>query len=862
MNGDAVSTTRRPLRAYLLWLVLATLLPGIVGASLLFVHQYQKARAQFEKNTMQTVHALVHTVESKLLLGQAIAQTLSTAEALEQEDFARVHRQAREALALTGASMNAVLRDRRGQQVMNTAVDFGMPLPLDHSDQIDKVFSTGKPSVANVFTGAVQRRPTASVDVPVLAHGEIAYVLSIGLRPDYFEDVLTPRSVPDGALASIFDAKGVIFGRNVNAGSVVGQRVTDSLFKAIQHAREGVFSATTQEGVDVLTFYSRSALTGWGVAVGVPRASLIQALLEPLALLLTGLAILFATGLWLAWQIGGRLARAVRGLQAGAVALGKGEPAPPFREACVREAAEVAESIGTASRLLAERARALAAKDSELRESHLLARFGTWHWNLAGDIIETSDSVPAIFGRAVPPFPRQRGTLLPEESWQRVDGLRRELERTGGSGRLELEVNHADGRRIWIDWRAESIAGPDGRVTALRGTLQDITERTKAEQALRQADQRKNEFLAMLAHELRNPLAPIASGAQLLGQGRLEPARVKQISDIIARQARHMAGLVDDLLDVSRVTRGLVTLARQRLDINEVLADAAEQVQEAVQRKGHRLEVRLLPEPAWVMGDRKRLVQVAGNLLHNAVKFTADGGRIEAALSADPESVRLRVSDNGIGMSPAELERAFDMFVQGERTPDRALGGLGIGLALVRSLVQLHGGTVAVASAGAGLGSSFTVTLPRCAERGGQGPAMGADADAAAQPRRLRVMVVDDNQDAAEVLSMYVAAHGHEVLVENASLRALERAPGFAPDVCLLDIGLPDIDGHELARRLRADPRTRAALMVAVTGYGQDQDRRASAAAGFDHHLVKPVDMASLGRILEQAAARGKTISA
>lgn len=287
MNGDAVSTTRRPLRAYLLWLVLATPLPGIVGVALLFVHQYQKARAQFEKNTMRTVYALVHTVESKLLRGQAIAQTLSTAEALEHEDFARVHRQAREALSLTGAGMNAVLRDRRGQQVMNTAVDFGVPLPLDHSAQIDKVFATGKPSVANVFTGAVQRRPIASVDVPVLVRGEIAYVLSIGLRPDCFEDVLTPKSVPDGAVASIFDAKGVIFGRNVNAGSVIGQRVTDSLFKAIQRSREGVFGATTQEGRDVLTFYSRSEPTGWRVAVGVPRASLIQALLEPLALLLT-----------------------------------------------------------------------------------------------------------------------------------------------------------------------------------------------------------------------------------------------------------------------------------------------------------------------------------------------------------------------------------------------------------------------------------------------------------------------------------------------------------------------------------------------------------------------------------------------
>ena len=848
------------MRAYLLWLVLATLLPGIVGASLLFVHQYQKARAQFEKNTLQTVRALLHTVDSKLLRGQAIAQTLSTIDALKNEDFARAHLQAREALSLTGASMNAVLRDRRGQQLMNTEVDYGIPLPLDHSPQIDKVFATGKPSVADVFRGAVRREPTVSIDVPVLVRGQIAYVLSVGLRPDYFEDMLTPKSLPEGAVASIFDARGVIFGRNLNAARFIGLPVSDSLHQAVLRSHEGVLGTTSREGVDVLSFYSRSEPSGWGVAVGVPRSLLIQSLLEPLAVLLGGLALLFAIGLCLAWQIGGRLARSVSGLHAGAAALGKGEPAPPFLDAGVKETAEVAESIGTAARLLAERALALAAKDTELRESHVMARFGTWHWNLASGHIATSDSVPVIFGRAVPPFALQRGTLLTEESWLRVERLRQDLEREGGSGRLELEVNHADGRRIWIDWRCESIAGADGKVSALRGTLQDVTERVKAEEGLRQADQRKNEFLAMLAHELRNPLAPIASGAQLLGQERLDPTRVRQISAIIARQARHMAGLVDDLLDVSRVTRGLVALSRQRLDINEVLADAAEQVQESARRKGHRLEVRLLPEPAWVMGDRKRLVQVAGNLLHNAVKFTADGGHIEAELSAGADTVTLRVSDNGIGMAPDELERAFDMFVQGERTPDRALGGLGIGLALVRSLVQLHGGQVAVDSPGQGLGSSFTVTLPRSAERASQ--AQDAGADAAQEARRLKVMVVDDNQDAADVLSMYVAAHGHEVLVENASPVALERAPGFAPDVCLLDIGLPDIDGHELARRLRADPRTQRALLVAVTGYGQAQDRRASAAAGFDHHLVKPVDMASLGRILEQAATRGGAVSA
>ncbi len=852
MTGHPSTTPRRPLRAYLLWLVLVTLLPGVVGASLLFVHQYQKSRAQFERNTMQTVRALVHTVDSKLLQAQVIAQTLSTLDAFEARDFARVHRQASEALRLAGDGMVAVLRERSGQQVLNTAVAFGQRLPVEPSDCLEKVFVTGRPAISRVFIGKLIGEPAVSVDVPVLIDGQVAYVLSIGVRPTYFDDMLTPKAVPDGARASVVDAGGTIFARNLSPERFVGKRVTDPLYRAIERAREGIVQSVSQEGTKLLTFYSRSEATGWHVAIGMPRANLNQALFEPLAALLIGVLLLFGIGLWLAWQIGGRLARSVQALTAPAVALGKGETPPRFTQVHVKEAAEAAEAIGAASKLLGERAQALAIKESELRDAHRMARFGTWHMQLADGAVVTSESVPHIYGRTVPPFDEQRGTLLVEESWQRANLLMRELEGAGGSGRLQLQVLHADGHRIWIDLHCEAVHDADGRVTSLRGTIQDVTDRVNAEEALRQADQRKNEFLAMLAHELRNPLAPIASGAQLLGQDSLDAARTRQISAIIARQARHMAGLVDDLLDVSRVTRGLVALSKTRIDINEVLAEALEQVQEPLQQKGHSLSSRLLPAPAWVMGDRKRLVQVVGNLLHNAVKFTPGGGQLGVALELDETTVRIVVTDNGIGMLPEELERAFEMFVQGERTPDRTQGGLGIGLALVRSLVQLHGGSVRVHSAGHGEGSTFTVTLPRCADRS-LGP--GDTAAAQAGPvHALKVLVVDDNIDAAQVLAMYVSAAGHEVAVEHDPFDALRRAALFVPDACLLDIGLPGMDGHELARRLRASPATAHALLVAVTGYGQAQDRDATSQAGFDHHLVKPVDMADLDRILGAAA--------
>ncbi|WP_313167604.1 hybrid sensor histidine kinase/response regulator [Massilia oculi] len=855
MTGASSTMTRRPLRAYLLWLVLATLLPGVVGASLLFIDQYRKSSAQYERNVMHTVRALVSTLDSKMLRAQAIAQTLSTLDAMAAGDFERVHRQAREALGLAGTGMAAVLRDAHGQQLLNTGVPYGAPLPLDSSAQLAEVFASGRPAISNLFISQLSKQPIASIDVPVMVDGRVAYVFSVRIRPDYFNDMLTPKSVPEGARASVIDRGGFIFARNLSPELFVGRRVTTPLYNAIMRASEGATRSISQEGTELRTFYARSELSGWHVGVGVPREKLSQALFEPVAALLTGVTLLFAIGLWLAWQIGGRLASSVQGLTAPAVALGKGEDPPRFTQTYVRETAEVAEAIGAASRLLGERAQALAVKEAELRDAHRMARFGTWHLTLATGAVETSESVPYIYGRELSPYAQQRGTLLPEESWEKVDALLRELARDGGNGRLQLQVLHGEGHRIWIDMHCEAVHDAEGRVTAVRGTIQDVTDRVNAEEGLREADRRKNEFLAMLAHELRNPLAPIASGAQLLGQDNLDPARTRQISGIIARQARHMAGLVDDLLDVSRVTRGLVALSKDRIDINEVVLEALEQVGEPLRQKRHHLQTALLPAPAWVMGDRKRLVQVVGNLLHNAVKFTQPAGELKVALELDEKTLRIVVADNGIGMLPHELERAFEMFVQGERTPDRTQGGLGIGLALVRSLVQLHGGSVAVESPGQGQGSTFTVTLPRCAERRVGAPGAGFDAATATSAPALKVMVVDDNVDAAQVLAMYVGAAGHEVAVEHDPFAALARAGTFAPDACLLDIGLPGMDGHELARRLRARPATSGALLVAVTGYGQAQDREASRNAGFDHHLVKPVDMGELERILAAASA-------
>jgi len=413
---------------------------------------------------------------------------------------------------------------------------------------------------------------------------------------------------------------------------------------------------------------------------------------------------------------------------------------------------------------------------------------------------------------------------------------------------LEHRIRRVDGTYGWTLSRAVPMFREDGEIEEWIGAASDITERKMAEEKLKEQDRRKDEFLAMLAHELRNPLAPIGAAADLLQRTRPDEAMIRTTSRIIGRQVRHMTELIDDLLDVSRVTRGLVELEETPLDIGQVVDEAIEQVSPLVQARRQRLSVRRPAAMALVCGDKKRLVQVLANILNNAAKYTQEGGELELDMQADEREIRIAVTDNGIGIAPEVVGRVFDLFAQAERSVDRASGGLGLGLALVKNLVELHGGTVACDSQGLGKGSRFTVCLPRLAQ-----PEAAAQDPAAAgrdTPGALRILVVDDNEDAADTLAMLLEVSGHEVMVEHSSRRALARALDAKPDVCLLDIGLPDMDGTELARHLRTRPETADAMLVAVTGYGQESDRARTREAGFDHHLVKPIDLDRLQAVL------------
>ena len=424
----------------------------------------------------------------------------------------------------------------------------------------------------------------------------------------------------------------------------------------------------------------------------------------------------------------------------------------------------------------------------------------------------------------------------------------------------EVRVRRHDGEWRWIESWGRPRFSPSGEFLGFVGTSADITERKRAERkvreseaALREADRKKDEFLAVLAHELRNPLAPIRNAVHIMRAPGMGQAELAEARDIIDRQVKQLVRLVDDLLDISRITVGRMALQQAVLDLRAVADDALLMSGPLLDEAEHDVTVHLPPQPVWVRGDGVRLAQVISNLLNNAARYTPPGGSVSLRVTEEGADALVLVEDTGVGLSPGVLERIFEPFVQAEGGASRAAGGLGIGLALSRSLTQLHGGTIKATSPGPGHGSCFVVRLPSAQQE--RPRAVAPKAAPAASGRPSRLLIVDDNQDSARSQAKMLRLLGHEVEAAFEGVEALRQVAAFRPEVVLLDLGLPGIDGYEVARRIRAMPEGREVLLVAQTGWGQDEDRRRTAAAGFDAHLVKPVELDSLLRLLDERAS-------
>jgi PAS domain S-box-containing protein len=496
-------------------------------------------------------------------------------------------------------------------------------------------------------------------------------------------------------------------------------------------------------------------------------------------------------------------------------------------------------------------AAALRENQDRLRMSLAAARMRVWDWDLRAERVESERT-------GLDSFAAERGweLVLPEDR----ERVRAEIAAAlAGADQYTTEIRtvHAStGETLWLEVIGRIIRDDGGAPVRVVGTSRDITERKRFEAALREADQRKNEFLATLAHELRNPLAPLANTLELMKRAGPEPDWLADARMRMERQVSHLVRLVDDLLDITRITRNRLTLRKERVELGSLLHQSLDALRPRIEAGRHPLGLELPGRPLYLEADPVRLVQVFTNLLDNACKYSEPQRPLHVAVDERPSEVQISFRDAGIGIAAEHLPRVFEMFSQAGSPIDRTQGGLGIGLSLVRALVELHGGSITARSAGIGKGAEFTVRLPVAPHAQAAAKIADAGAGAPASAGRWKVLVADDNRDSAESMAVLLRRTGHEVEVAHDGLEAVALAARFAPHAALLDIGMPALNGLEACRRIRAQPGGSAIVIIAMTGWGQVEDRQRAIEAGFDHHLTKPVHYDTLNELLAAARSR------
>lgn len=514
----------------------------------------------------------------------------------------------------------------------------------------------------------------------------------------------------------------------------------------------------------------------------------------------------------------------------------------------------VGTNLDITERKLAETA--LLESEERWRFALDVTKIGAWELNLADHTAWRSLRHDQIFGYEA---------LLPTWTYEmflqhvlvedrpRVEGSFQRALETHQDWNFDCRIRRADGSVRWIWASGKILSDLSGQPARMFGVVADITERKQAELELRESARRKDDFLAMLAHELRNPLVPIRSAVEIQKRALTDSSRISWCADIIDRQVTHLTGLIDDLLDVSRISRGLIDLKKEALEIREVIKPAIETSWPLIDARRQKFAITLPPELLWVEGDRIRLTQVVSNLLNNAAKYTQEGGQISLSVEASGKTVCIHVSDNGCGVDPADLSNLFNLFYQADRNLDRSQGGLGIGLSIVNKLVEMHDGTVQAFSAGLNQGSEFVVRLPQMMP-GEASTSLTTTPDDSAQ--KCRILVVDDYRFIAESLAMLLEIDGHEVFIANEGEAALKIARAERPDVILMDIGLPGMSGYAVAQELRRNSELSRTLLIAMSGYARPEDTEKSLAAGFDIHLAKPIDYENLWELLNNHASK------
>lgn len=883
------------LRALLALLVLTTTLPLGLFAGILIARSSQDQRALVERRNVETARAVSVAIDQHVESARAALQALAATPLLDSPDRAAFNAVALR-LVPTQPGWYAVLLVHPSGAVMADTVLASDDVPsFTTADWVSAVVTTKRPAVSNLFQDATAGGHFFVVAVPVIRGGEVRAVLAAQIRSGTLSDILRRQSVPPNGVIALVDSTPRIMARTRGEAEFVGGMPSAEYQAAAARMSEGSWKSNLLEGVPAYSSMSRSPVTGWRVGIGIPATDLEQPIRRSiLALTLVGLVIL-GVGVACAMVLSSFIVRALGSAASAARALAGGEPvvAVPSR---IVEADELSNVLLEASAildarirerdqaLLAERVARSASEKDQARLSVTLRSIG--------DAVITTDPAGLVtmlnpVAQALTGWSEADAIGKPADSVFHIiqEGSRKPVEnpvsKVFREGRIVGLANHTvliarDGRETPIEDSAAPIRGPDGALVGIVVVFRDASERRESDrrrhavlqqeqEARREAEtlsRSKDEFVATVSHELRTPLNAIFGWVRLLRSGGLNEAQHAHALEVVERNTRAQAQLIEDLLDMSRVVTGHLRLDIRRVDLANVVHAAVDAVRPAAEAKGLSITLDLDRQVGPISGDPDRLQQVVWNLLTNSVKFTPKGGYISVSLRADGSDAVLEVTDSGIGMSADLLPHVFERFRQGVSSASRAHGGLGIGLALVRHLAEMHGGSVRAESEGEGRGSSFVLRLPMLGTRAVvEQPSLlpaGALAEGAGAGRLegLSLLVVDDDQDARDLISTTLRYAGARVTAAPSATEALQILQKNAPDLVVSDIAMPDGTGYDLVKQMRTMPHTSKTPAIALTAYGRVEDRERALAAGFNYHIAKPVEPLHLVHAIAAAVSR------
>jgi PAS domain S-box-containing protein len=840
------------LNRHVLLVVLSALLPLLAVAGVLAFVLVKKERENTERELRESAHRLSLAVDAELQRSFAALQSLSRSDSLRRGDLKTFYAEATDVRNALGLWDNLLLLSPSAEHLLNLMRPYGTKLPpVPQPEGTLSAARTLKPYVSGVLKGRVDTEWLMYIAYPAIHDGEVKYVIGATMNYRYWTKWLAERA-PAPHAAGIIDRDFVILARTREPERVAGQPVQTWYRDMLAAQRHGLVRGRGVTDSDVVVAFHQSDLSGWRVNVFTTGAVIDSPMQRTALFVAVAVLLALAIAITLSLARAGVITRGIRALQDALDDLKSARRLPTLRSSVTEIQAAMSAAQATAD-TLATRAEERDQAEVLLRQSE--EKFRTIS-HAAPAIVWVTDGSGMVFinerwfeltGQTTEQALGQGWTAcVHPDDGERLRPYRERCRHTGEPYEGEIRYRRRDGQYRWHAFRALPSHRADGTIGQWFGCSVDVHDARQAQEALKEADRRKDEFLATLAHELRNPLAPIRNALHLLKRRPLEDPTVIGARDMMDRQVTHMVRLIDDLLDVSRITQGKLQLRREPVDLAKVVEQALETARPHITQQ---LTVTLPSEPIRLDADPVRLSQVLSNLLNNAAKFTPKTGRITLGASLEGGAVVIRVRDTGVGIAPEQMPRLFQIFSQAGSPLERAKGGLGIGLSLARSLVELHDGTIEARSEGLERGSEFIVRLPvlRLPEPSELAASRSAGVYSGAV---RRVLVVDDVADSVDSLAALLRMDGNIVQTAADGLEAVRKAEAFKPDLVFLDLGLPNLNGFEACQLIRKQPWGRGVVIVALTGWGQDDDRRRTLGAGFDAHLVKPVQYETLRALL------------